>query len=226
MATHPPKRIEKLSAEVINRIAAGEVVQRPCNALKELIENALDAQSTSISILLNNGGMNELRIEDNGCGILKEDFKLLCERFATSKITSFNDLQSIATYGFRGEALASISYVSQLYITSKVANSVCAYYGEFTDGKLVSKHNENNNSNTSNFDDTGAASEAMPTPVAGMIGTQISAKNLFYNQQLRRSALLKKVSAEFNACLKIVSYYAIHNPKVSFTLKKIGSGTK
>ena len=167
-----PQRIVKLSEDVINRIAAGEVVQQPCNALKELMENSIDAKATNISILLNNSGIDELRIEDNGTGIMKQDFPLLCERFATSKLTKFSDLNTIATFGFRGEALASISFVAQLTITSKIINNPCAYTAQFINGKYLNNKK--------------------PKPVAGTNGTQIICKNLFYNLPLRRKPLLKK----------------------------------
>ena len=200
------QRIIKLSEDVINRIAAGEVVQQPCNALKELIENSIDAKATNITIVLNNSGIDELRIEDNGAGIVKEDFHLLCERFATSKLRQFSDLTNIATFGFRGEALASISFVSELTITSKVADNVCAYTARFLNGTFANNGNK----------------EKQPKPVAGTNGTQITCKNLFYNLPLRRKALLNKVSQEYNECLKVVTYYSIKHPKISFTLKKIG----
>jgi len=115
-------KIQKLSEEVINKIAAGEVVERPASVLKELIENSIDAGATSIEISVEKGGKSLISVKDNGEGIPQDDLTLAVQRFCTSKIKSEEDLYMINSYGFRGEALASISSVSKFKLTSRDKN--------------------------------------------------------------------------------------------------------
>ncbi|XP_021569720.1 DNA mismatch repair protein Mlh1 isoform X2 [Carlito syrichta] len=191
--------IRRLDETVVNRIAAGEVIQRPANAIKEMIENCLDAKSTSIQVVVKEGGLKLIQIQDNGTGIRKEDLDIVCERFTTSKLQSFEDLATISTYGFRGEALASISHVAHVTITTKTADGKCAYRASYSDGKL----------------------KAPPKPCAGNQGTQITVEDLFYNITTRRKAL-KNPSEEYGKILEVVGRYSIHNSGISFSVKKQG----
>ncbi|XP_041985317.1 DNA mismatch repair protein Mlh1 [Aricia agestis] len=197
-----PGIIRKLDEDVVNRIAAGEIVQRPANALKELIENSLDAHATNIIITVKAGGLKYLQIQDNGTGIRCDNLDIVCERFTTSKLKEFEDLQAINTYGFRGEALASISHIAHLSIMTKTAADKCAYKVSYENGKV----------------------KGQIKACAGNTGTQITVEDIFYNVVARKKAL-RSPNEEYTHIMDVVGGYAIHNSKVAFTLKKFGENT-
>ncbi|KIJ39060.1 hypothetical protein M422DRAFT_210572 [Sphaerobolus stellatus SS14] len=204
-----PKPIRRLDESLINRIAAGEIIHRPASALKELLENCLDAKSTSIRVTVKDGGLKLLQIQDNGCGIRKADLPLLASRFATSKLSSFSDLSSLQTYGFRGEALASISHVAHLSVITKVRGDNCAWKAHYADGVLAPPK---------------PGLSVDPKPCAGNDGTTIIVEDLFHSTPLRLAAL-KSTSEEYARILDVMTRYAVHNPSVSFVCKKASSTT-
>ena len=192
--------IRKLPEHVVNKIAAGEILQRPSSAVKELIENSIDAKSTLITVTVQDAGFKLLQLQDNGTGINKEDLNIICDRFTTSKLEQFTDLQSLTTHGFRGEALASISLVSSSFtIVTKTANSDLAFKASYTQGKL-----------------TGPI-----RPQAGNKGTLMSIENLFFNMPLRRESLANH-SEEFNRISSLVTKYSLHYYWVGFALRRQG----
>ncbi|CAI2349372.1 unnamed protein product [Caenorhabditis sp. 36 PRJEB53466] len=190
-------KIQRLPQEVVNRMAAGEVLARPYNAIKELVENSLDAGATEITVMMADGGLKSLQVSDNGKGIEREDFELVCERFATSKLQKFEDLLHMQTYGFRGEALASLSHVAKVNIVSKRPEAQCAYQADFLDGKML----------------------APTRAAAGRNGTCITATDLFYNLPMRRSKMATR-GEEARMVYDTLLRFAVHRPDVSFALRQ------
>ena len=199
MAEEEPGNIRSLPPEVVNKIAAGEVVQRPVNVVKELIENSLDAGATTVAVKIAEGGLKLISVTDNGKGIPKEDFGLLCQRHATSKLSDFSDLARLCSYGFRGEALASVSQVAQVSVLSRTAAASCAHKASFVEGKLGE----------------------LPRPCAGLKGSQIRVAHLFGQMPSRRS-VLKYPSEEHRRIEELLKEYAVENPSISFSLQKEG----
>ena len=201
-----------LPPQTIDRIAAGEVIQRPSAIIKELIENSLDASSTTIDVSCK--GL-DVTVSDNGCGIDKDSLRLACTRFATSKIVNFDDLRQIKTFGFRGEALASCSMVGRVTVTSRTSNQKCAYRMSYQDGMpAVNELKE----------------EIDAKPCAGKEGTMIQVQDLFYNVPSRRKAIEGKRNEreEYDRILSVVQRYAIHEARrgVGFLCRGSGKGGK
>ena len=190
--------IQFLPSHLINQIAAGEVVERPANALKEIVENSLDAGATQISVEIAGGGIKLLRVCDNGCGMEADDLPLALSRHATSKIKSLADLERVKSMGFRGEGLASIASVSRLTLTSRTAQNAHAHQIRASDGALGE-----------------VAAAAHP------VGTTIEIAELFFNTPARRK-FLKSENTEYAHCATMLERLALANPAVSFSLKNNG----
>ena len=190
--------IQKLPDQLISQIAAGEVVERPASALKELLENSLDAGSTDIQVALLQGGVKQLRVADNGDGIVQEDLSLALTRHATSKIASLEDLESVASLGFRGEALASIASVSRTQIASRASSEKHAW-------RIASN-----------------GSEITPIePIALDAGTIVEVSDLYFNTPARRK-FLKTEATEFGHCEAVFERVALSRPDVGFLLQHNG----
>lgn len=192
------KRIHKLDDVLVNRICAGEVVERPASALKEILENSIDAGANSINVELLEGGVKLIKVTDNGSGILPEDLPLAIERHATSKLVDEDDLYAIRTLGFRGEGLASIASVSWFTLASKTKDS------------------QHGSQITSVF---GEVQDSRPTGIN--FGTCVEVKDL-YNNIPARKKFIKSETTEYSHCRNIFERIAISHPDVAFVLKHNG----
>ena len=188
-------RIKQLPEEVISRIAAGEVVENPASVLRELLENSIDAGATRIDITVEEGGKKLIKVVDDGHGMNDREIELAVRRFTTSKISSVDDLESIGTLGFRGEALYAIGSVSRLTIRSKRADEDIGYEGYFEEAELV---------------------ELKPAPIGA--GTTVTVRDLFYNFPVRRK-FLGSDYAEARRIIEVVTDYALAHPGISFSLR-------
>jgi DNA mismatch repair protein MutL len=188
-------RIRILAENVANKIAAGEVVERPASVVKELLENAIDAGARSIRIETESGGKRLIRVVDDGCGMNHDDALLAFERHATSKLRTADDLLSIATLGFRGEALPSIASISRLVLETRDVEDAEGVRVEFAGGKLISVK-----------------------PAGVPVGTSISVSDIFYAVPARRK-FLKSETTELGHIASLVTHYALAHPERQFLLK-------
>ena len=192
------RRIALLPPDVANQIAAGEVVERPASIVKELVENALDAGATSVTLTVDNGGIARIAVTDDGLGMDAEDLAMAIVRHATSKIRTADDLIGVATHGFRGEAIPSIASVSKMRITSRPRGA--------TEGTEV-------------FVEGGAAPTTRAVGCA--VGTTVSVEELFFNTPARRK-FLRAVQTESAACLDALVRLALPRPDVKFVVRRDG----
>lgn len=191
-------KLKVLPAQIANMIAAGEVVQRPASVVKELMENGIDAGASAITVVLTDAGRTLIQVIDNGCGMSPSDAVLCFERHATSKISSAEDLEAILTYGFRGEALASVAAVAEVTLKTRARGA--------TTGTRV---------RVSSSGKTDSSEAAMPE------GSNFEVRNLFYNTPARRK-FLKSDAAELRHCIEEFTRVAIIRPDIEFSLKNNG----
>ena len=186
--------IRALDPKVVARIAAGEVVDRPASVVKELVENSLDAGSSQISVEVKSGGVSLIQVTDNGSGIPSGEIGLAFDRYATSKVANLEDLESILSLGFRGEALPSIAAVAQVYVVSCATDEKAGAYLSLIDGVISGQGSRGHSQ-----------------------GTTITASNLFRKIPARLK-FLKSVATENSHIANVVSQYALAFPEVKFSL--------
>ena len=187
----PRRPIRDLPDELVSQIAAGEVVERPASVVRELVDNALDSGATQVTVRLLAGGVRLISVEDDGCGIAREELSLALRRHATSKIASLEDLESVGTMGFRGEALAAIASVSELHLLSRTPGQASAFLLDSGSGEL--------------------------RPAARSTGTTVEVKELFFSTPARRK-FLKTDATELAHCVEAVRRHALARPDIGFTV--------
>ena len=192
------KTLSKLSDDIINTLDSNKTFTHLSTIVKELIENSIDAKASKISIKLLNGGLELIEVKDDGVGMNKSTLEKLCLRFTSTKIESYNDLSSLETFGFRGEALSILSYISTLTIISRDKNSEYGYQAVFINGKMDKKNNIKS--------------------IVCNVGTVIQVQNIFYNNPIRSSYYLKNKNDELEDIINTTAKLAFHFINISFSL--------